>query len=212
MAVTFTDTQWASQALDGASLADVAQTISQMVEAGKTEWFPRYSYQTTGNAISSVMVTVDTRVTLPSWNGYSAAPQAEKDEWDRFCSALRSHEQGHLDIVTNNLSGIDAALMGKSVSDAAQAWQNALNALQAASDAYDASNNHGTMQGTIINVPASSSGSSSGSSTASPSGETADASPDSSSDASSDASPDVTADASSDATSDATSNDDASSS
>ncbi|HVR46493.1 MAG TPA: hypothetical protein VMT95_07675 [Candidatus Binatia bacterium] len=36
MAVTFTDTQWASQALDGASLADVAQTISQMVEAGKT--------------------------------------------------------------------------------------------------------------------------------------------------------------------------------
>jgi Bacterial protein of unknown function (DUF922) len=90
MSVVFGDPEWASEPVDGATLAAVAGTISQMAEAGKTEWFPRLSYETTGDAVSSVAVTVDVRVTLPLWSEYASASQAEKNEWDRFCRALRA--------------------------------------------------------------------------------------------------------------------------
>lgn len=152
MSVGFGDPQWTSEPVDGATLAAVAETISQMAEAGKTEWFPRFSYETTGDAVSSVAVTVDIRVTLPVWSEYGSASQTEKSEWDRFCGALRAHEQGHIDLVHDKFSDVDVRMLGKSLGDATQAWHDAQTALQSASDAYDDSTDHGRTDGTVIDI------------------------------------------------------------
>jgi predicted secreted Zn-dependent protease len=150
--VEFGDTEWTTKSVGGATLAAVAQAISQMDEAAKTEWFPAYTADTADGALINVAVTVRTKVTMPQWSGYDNATQAEKDEWDRFFIALRAHEQGHLDLVTSQLSGIDDRLAGHSTSDASATWTNALRELTSASNAYDASNDHGRSQGTVISV------------------------------------------------------------
>lgn len=152
MSVEFSDTEWLSEPLDGATLAAVAETISQMDEAGKTEWFVHYDYETSGDVLSTTAVTVKMRVTMPRWSGYGTARQAERDEWDRFCAALRTHEQGHIGLVHERLAGIDARLVGKSVDEATRAWQNELDTLRSASDSYDDTTDHGRNQGTIIDV------------------------------------------------------------
>jgi len=98
VSVEFLDPQWTSEATSGPSLEAVAETISQMLEAGKTEWFPRYTYETEGILVSSVAVTVEMQVTLPAWVEYDSASESEKTEWDRFVGALRSHEEGHIEV------------------------------------------------------------------------------------------------------------------
>ena len=91
---------------------------------------------------------------MPQWVEYGSASQPEKDEWDRFIAALEAHEQGHIDIVKQQLSGIDEQMAGQSPDAAKQIWQNALSDLQSASDNYDAQSDHGRNQGTIIDLSA----------------------------------------------------------
>jgi predicted secreted Zn-dependent protease len=150
--VQFIDTDWTTRSVGGSTLAAVAQTISQMEEAAKTEWFPAYTANAPDDVLTGVAVTVRTKVTMPQWSGYANASQAERDEWDRFCAALRAHEQGHLDLVTSQLSGIDERLVGHSTSDASAAWANALGELNSATIDYDSSTDHGRSQGTIIDT------------------------------------------------------------
>lgn len=152
MGVEFGETEWTFRSIAGPTLAAVAQTVAGMDEAGKTEWFPTYVTTTTGDVVSDATVSVRTKVTMPQWTGYADAAQSEKTEWDRFCAALRAHEQGHLDLVTEQLSDVDHRLIGGSSAEAAQAWREALTALSSASDTYDTSTDHGRNQGTIIDA------------------------------------------------------------
>lgn len=152
MSVEFSDTEWRVYDVDAESLAAAAQAISQMDEAAETEWFPRYEYTTSGSRLASAAVTVRTSVAMPQWTGFASAPKAEKDEWRRFCAALHAHERGHIDLVVEHLSNIDERLVGKSVSAARRVWEQALAALESASQAYDRRTDHGRNQGTIIEV------------------------------------------------------------
>jgi predicted secreted Zn-dependent protease len=137
--------------VSGDSLTAVAQLISLGDEAGKSEWLPRYDYAAIGDNLSSITVTVSTKITMPQWSGYASASQPEKDEWDRFVVALQNHDQGYIELVIQQLSNIDEQMIGRSVSDAGRAWDNALEAVALASDAYDRRTDHGRNQGTIIN-------------------------------------------------------------
>lgn len=152
MSVEFSETEWKYEPVQASTLAGVADAISQMEEAAKTEWFPAYKYDTTDEAVSGAVVTVKTKVTMPLWSGYTNVSQGQKDEWDRFMVALRTHEQGHLDLVSEGLSNVDGSLVGLSVNDAKKAWADALDALRSASDAYDAATDHGRNEGTIIDA------------------------------------------------------------
>jgi predicted secreted Zn-dependent protease len=122
----------------------------------ETEWFPRYSYETENDRLSAVAVTVVTRVTMPRWTGYAAADRSDQQEWDRFCRALRLHEQGHLDLVVLHLARVDERLLGRSVPAARRLWDGALTALADASRAYDRETDHGRKRGTLIGVTAGS--------------------------------------------------------
>jgi Bacterial protein of unknown function (DUF922) len=146
VSVTFSDTERAYTDVHGKTLTDVAAVIAQQGEAAKAEWFPPLAYD------RSATVTVRTKITMPRWPEYTSAPQAEKDEWDRFFAALQAHEEGHIDLVRQQLSGIDDQLAGLSSDQANSAWTAALQQLQDASDSYDTDTDHGRNQGTIINL------------------------------------------------------------
>jgi hypothetical protein len=154
MSINFLDTERAYSDVQGATLASVATQISQQgdagQDAGKAEWFPNYVLMDADPP--GVVVTIKTRITMPRWQGYASAPQGERDEWDRFFSALEAHEQGHIDLVKRYLSGIDEQMAGQSSDVARQIWANALQDLQSASDSYDEETDHGRNQGTTINV------------------------------------------------------------
>lgn len=152
VAVQFGETQWVLRPVFGSTLEAVAETIAVMAEAAETEWFPSYVTTLTDDVVSDAAVTVNSRVTMPQWEGYSRAMPVERGEWDRFFAALRMHEQGHLDLVVQRLSDVDTKLVGLSSQSAAVAWEATLEALAAASDAYDAATDHGRNQGTVINT------------------------------------------------------------
>jgi predicted secreted Zn-dependent protease len=84
-------------------------------------------------------------VRLPRWTGYDAACPSAQQEWDRFMTQTRAHEQQeHVNMARNfvdNLGEDDTVITGSSVAD----LQNTLQAkhqeladrLQALHDACD---------------------------------------------------------------------------
>ena len=152
MAFQFVPTVRALRVVNGSTLADAATSIAQEDESATTEWFPRYSVETTDDIVSSATVTIETRITMPRWPGYTTASHAERREWDRFWLALEAHELGHVDLVKSQLCMVDGQLIGESIDSAQQIWSDAIDALKAASDAYDVDTDHGRTQGTVIDV------------------------------------------------------------
>jgi len=141
--------------VSGATLQDVASAMSGQPEAGKYEWFPTYSYNSDGsdgNNITSAEAKVVIKLTMPMWADQDSASPEAQAEWNRFWQALKDHEDGHARLVEQHLDGIEQQLIGKSPTDAATHWQNALNALQQASDDYDNSTNHGIATGTTLDT------------------------------------------------------------
>jgi len=153
MSVEFSDIEWTTYDVSADSLAAAADAMSGLSEAATTEWFPRYEYEADG-ALTSASVTVATKVTMPRWVGWASASAGERTEWDRFCKALRAHEDGHVKLITKHLADVDARLVGKSPIAAQKAWADALSALDAASRAYDQQTDHGRRFGTIIDLDA----------------------------------------------------------
>ena len=153
MPVTLHDVQWARQEVHGHTLAEVAQHIEQMDEAGRTEWHPTYhATHWDGQTIATAQVDVHITVTMPHWAASSSAPVAEQAEWERFLEALQRHEQGHVDLAQTYLQNADTLIEGVDEHTATRQWQDNLDNLRAASDQYDAGNNHGENEGTIINL------------------------------------------------------------
>lgn len=154
MSVEIRETDWRLYDVDAPSLAGVAGAIAHMREAAKAQWFAGYEYTVSHGRLVNVTVTVRTVVTMPRWSGEAAARRAEKDEWRRFISALRTHEKGHLELVVRHLGDADTQLVGKSVEAARDRWTQVLAGLKAASEAYDRATDHGRRQGTCIHVDA----------------------------------------------------------
>jgi predicted secreted Zn-dependent protease len=153
MSTDFGATEWPTYDVSGATLADAAAAIAHLPEAGQTEWWPTYNYQTDEHGhVSDVTLTIATRVTLPTWSGYQSASGAEQQEWDRFAAALLAHEQGHLDIVVSHFNGLDQHMIGVAHDHARAVFQQAQHNAQAASNAYDAQTSHGQHTGTIIDI------------------------------------------------------------
>ena len=158
MTVTIHPAEWSDYDVHGHTLDEVARHIEQMTEAGQTHWHATYHVTRWGDANNIAAAAVDVRVTvsMPHWAGRHGRPAAEVAEWERFLGALHAHEQGHIDLVQQYLQYADTLIEGCTEQTAAQQWQDNLNALQQASDDYDASNDHGRNAGTTIELPDSS--------------------------------------------------------
>lgn len=154
MPVTINDAQWSTYDVHGQTLAEAAQQIEHLHEAGQTQWHPSYhATRWSGNVIAAVQVDVNVSVSMPHWVEAAAAPFEQQAEWERFVGALHTHEQGHVDLVTVYLQDVDTLLENVTEETAAQQWRDNLAALQQASDQYDAGNDHGRNEGTTITLP-----------------------------------------------------------
>ena len=158
MTVTMHPPAWSEFDVHGNSLAEVAKHIQDLPEAGEAKWHA--SYQVTrwdGQNIGEASVDVTITVSMPRWAGSASAPQAEREEWERFVGALHTHEQGHVDLAETYLQHADTLLNGHDEQTAAKQWQDNLTTLQQMSDQYDTGNDHGRNAGTTINLPEDSS-------------------------------------------------------
>jgi predicted secreted Zn-dependent protease len=145
--------EWSTYSVPGQTLADVVAAIQHLPEAGQTTWPATFDYTAdTNGTITSATVTVRRCISLPQWDGYHSASAAAQAEWDRFAAALQTHETGHSDLVEQYLQHTDQLLVGQLATQAQSIFDNALHALQAASDAYDQQTNHGQSAGTVIDT------------------------------------------------------------
>lgn len=155
MTMEYSDIEWVSYSVSGATLADVVAAVSAQPEAGSAEWHPDYSYEADDSGtVTDATVHIGWKITMPQWDGYDSATDSQKAEWDRFWSALETHERGHLDLVDQYLRDIDQQMIGQPVAAAQKVWSDALTSLQSGSDSYDSQNDHGRNQGTNIDVDA----------------------------------------------------------
>jgi len=153
MSISIGAIEWSTYSVSGQTLADVAAALAHLPEAGHTTWPATFDYAADGNGvITSATVTVRRCITLPQWDGHSSATAAAQTEWDRFAAALQAHETGHSDLVEQYLQYLDQHLVGQPATQAQSIFDNALSALQAASDAYDQQTNHGQSTGTVIDT------------------------------------------------------------
>jgi RHS repeat-associated protein len=61
-------------------------------------------------SISNFVISATITVTLPTWDGYSSASQAEQKVWDDAIAGLKDHEEGHVVIATATLQAAAQAV------------------------------------------------------------------------------------------------------
>jgi predicted secreted Zn-dependent protease len=122
-------------------------------EAGSCSWDPHYTLSwDDSQTVTGATVTVGLTILTPAWAKRSDATEAVRAEWDRWASALMTHEQGHAHLAEQYLDNIEAHLIGTSKTAAEAFWTQNLANLQLASDAYDTTTQHGITQGTTLDT------------------------------------------------------------
>ena len=109
-----------------------------------------------GCRMSRVTVTIVLRTTLPRWDSPPSAPEALRQQWQRFLAAARTHEKGHYDNAvaaaneaTDALRGLQTPTCATFPHDANALFQSILARHKAVDAKYDAQTRHGILQGTV---------------------------------------------------------------
>ena len=135
--------------LDGTSF--VGETRSPMRWTWKTE-----STGGSGCSIRDVSVSVNAQITLPRWTPPADTEPGLVTEWNRFVSALETHEAGHKDIsakaakaIIARLQGLQSpcSMLGTRANDLAH---DIVNRAADEQSAYDTTTRHGITQGTAF--------------------------------------------------------------
>ncbi len=138
------------------SLRDVANAVAARTEAGSVTATPSSDTETWTpdggtEQIIAARVTIDQVVELPTWSDKSSATAKQQAEWDRFHSAITTHEAGHVSTDKASFAGAHARMVGKAPTDGDTALDSVAAKATTDNDAYDGSTNHGLTQGTGIN-------------------------------------------------------------
>ena len=138
------------------SLRTVATAIAARTEAGSEKSSPSQDTETATPAggtekVTAARVTVAVEVELPSWSDKSSATANQQKEWDRFMTAITTHEDGHVALDRTAYAGVHARMVGQSPADADKKVDDAEAKAKTDNDTYDTNNDHGVKQGTGIN-------------------------------------------------------------
>jgi predicted secreted Zn-dependent protease len=119
-------------------------------------WQFRWEREGPWCTVHRVTVTLRAETLLPRW---AAPPDAESDlrrAWDRFLSALRSHEAGHRDLATSAARAVRQAVLADGpvscgvVADRANATARAVvGDYNRRNAVYDDDTRHGATQGAV---------------------------------------------------------------
>ena len=139
----------------GETLQDVYDEMSgwNLDEVGRCTWHPVLDLNWDDHqVVTGGTLSVDIEVLVPAWGRRSEVNDAVRAEWDRWSSCLMTHEMGHHDLAYQYLDNFETTLVNMPKDDAWSAFEQVKKDLQAASDAYDSSNNHGIAQGTTLDT------------------------------------------------------------
>jgi hypothetical protein len=100
------------------------------------------------------------RVTMPRWQNFLTASDADRREWARFMRCTRIHEQGHVDLANDFLRSIDPQdrqVTGANLREIQENLTYLGDELQATlqdlHDQYDERNGHGATQQAVLRPP-----------------------------------------------------------
>jgi predicted secreted Zn-dependent protease len=124
-----------------------------------TRWYVSWSYPRDqgrgGCATGDVTVTVTVTIKIPEYHPPPSAPQKLRDDWNRYATALRLHENGHRDFgvrtgeqVERELEALRRESSCATLDDVANRTGHAVIARFVKDEAgYDKSTEHGATQG-----------------------------------------------------------------
>lgn len=128
-----------STVVHGTTLADVAAALPD--EVGSVAF--DFSVATQGEPITAAKLDVKQAMTLPRWAERDKASQAGQRSWDRFLSALRQHEDGHVVIDKQMFTNAHRRFVSIPTAQVEQTSERLRADVQARQDAFDAQTDHG---------------------------------------------------------------------
>lgn len=125
---------------------------------GRTDWKLSYKFSWRQGAgvcrAESVSTGLELVMTLPRWSASAGATADLASRWERYVTALRLHEEGHLEHGRGAERDFKAAAASLSAPDCAaldlamrERFASILSDYQARDKAYDARTEHGKLQG-----------------------------------------------------------------
>ena len=140
----------------GDTLEDALDDLCNRDEWGRFQGDLEYdSKGDAGGNVSSVALKASYTITMPSWPNVGKQPKKCQDEWNRMCTALRGHEDGHRAVFETGVAALVKKLTdfkaGKH-DDVDKIVQAALKGIQAGHDKYDASTKHGQTEGVKLTI------------------------------------------------------------
>ena len=128
---------------------------------GYTRWHMNWTFgfdsSEAGCKASHIVVDLDIHMILPRWSAPAGADPALRSRWDRYLSALRTHEDGHRDRAEAAARDVRRALLMEPGARNCDALKNRLNSranallddLRKQQAAYDRETAYGQKQGVI---------------------------------------------------------------
>jgi len=135
------------------------QSSAGRYEVGVTSSTTRYSYRYEEQAgscrLKGASIASDITVMLPELPNSQGISPETMARWQAFMAALRTHEQGHVDIILKSAATIKSTFESQTQSMPCSqlettlkgAVQRETDVANAANESYDTSTNHGVNQG-----------------------------------------------------------------
>jgi predicted secreted Zn-dependent protease len=159
--------EYKTYAVSGCNAEDISSSLRRSTnqssagryEVGVTTSTTRYSYKYEESGgqcrLKGASITSDIAVTLPELPNQQGVSSDTLARWQAFLSALRTHEQGHVDIILKSAGVIKATFEAQTNPVPCATLETTLkgsvqretDVANAANEAYDSSTNHGVNQG-----------------------------------------------------------------
>ena len=140
----------------GVDLESAMNDLCNRDEWGRFEG--NLTYDSKGDAdnnCTSVVIKASYTITLPAWPALAKQPKPCQVEWNRMCTALRGHEDGHLAIFDKGVAALVkqlTALKTGTNEDVDGIFNKALADIQAGHKKYDSSTTHGQSEGVKLTI------------------------------------------------------------
>jgi len=159
--------EYKTYAVSGCNTEDIASSLRRSTtqssagryEVGVTSSTTRYSYKYEEQAgscrLKGASITADITVMLPELPNMQGISADTMSRWQAFMAALRTHEQGHVDIILKSAATIKSTFESQTQALPCSQLETTLkgsvqretDVANAANESYDASTNHGVNQG-----------------------------------------------------------------
>lgn len=142
--------------INAADLESACDALSKRDEWGRFEG--NLTYDSKGDAdgnVTSIVVKASYTITMPSWPALAKQPKTCQAEWNRMCTALRGHEEGHLAVFEKGIATLVkelTALKTGTHEDVETIFNKALADIQTGHNKYDSSTKHGQTEGVDLKI------------------------------------------------------------